>query len=145
MAGKGITIQIAAPDVAFLSRRGARSHRGGGTFSRSVVLHRSLQALRDILAQSDPRKTRGMAEAMHHLIKQQLPNPWTLTSFEVDQMATLLARAPGFAAAAAAAGIEPEALCTFVAQLSFSEKMSLVDHALQEQAPAAAAAIPEDP
>jgi DNA-binding GntR family transcriptional regulator len=144
MAGKGTTVQIATADMVFLSRRGARSHRGGGTFSRSVVLHRSLQALRDVLDRSDPRLTRGMSQEMHRLIARLLPEPWALKVFEVEQMSTLLARVPAFAAAAADAGVDPDALLTLVSQLNFSEKMALVDHALQEQAPAAAAAMPEE-
>jgi hypothetical protein len=144
MAGKGTTVQIAAADMVFLSRRGARSHRGGGTFSRSVVLHRSLQALRDILDRSDPRQTRGMPEAMHRLVVRLLPEPWALKVFEVEQMSTLLARTPGFEAAAAAAEVDPAELLTLISELSFGEKMCLVDGALQEQAPAAAAAIPEE-
>jgi hypothetical protein len=144
MAGKGTTVQIAASDVAFLARRGARSHRGGGTFSRSTVLHRSLVMLRDVLERCDPRQTRAMPEAMHQVIVRVLPEPWALKVFEVDQMPALVAQAPGFAAAAAAAGVEVEALLALVGALNFGERMALVDQALQAQAPAAAAATPED-
>jgi hypothetical protein len=145
MAGKGTTVQITAADLAFLERRGARSHRGGGTFSRSVVLHRTLQMLRDCLDQFDPRKTRGMPDEMHRLVVQELPEPWTLKSFEVEHLALILERAPGFAAAAAAARVDPAAVLATVAAMSYAEKLALVDHALQEQAPAAAAASPEEP
>jgi hypothetical protein len=144
MAGKGTTVQVTGGDVAFLARRGARSHRGGGTFSRSTVLHRSLVMLRDLLERSDPRRTRAMPEAMHQVIVRLLPEPWALKAFEVDQMPALLAQAPNFAATAAAAGVETEALLALVGSLNFTERMALVDQAQQARAPRAAAATPED-
>jgi hypothetical protein len=77
-------------------------------------------------------------------VARLLPEPWALKVFEVEQMPTLLARVPSFAATAAAAGVDVAALMSLLADLSFGEKMALVDHALQEQAPAAAAATPEE-
>ena len=144
MVGSGTTLQIAAPDVAFLARRGARSHRGGGTFSRSVVLHRALQMFRDCLEHSDPRRTRDMPEPMHRLLTELIPAPWDLKAFEIDHLALLLERAPGFAAAAQAAAIDPAALLATLAPLTFAEKLALVDHAIQLQSPAASAASPEE-
>jgi len=41
MAGNGITLQITAAHAEYIQRRGGRSHRGRGPFSRSVVLGRS--------------------------------------------------------------------------------------------------------
>jgi hypothetical protein len=145
MAGKGTNLQISPVDVVYLERRGARSHRGGGPFSRSVVLHRTLERLRDCLEHSDPRKTRGMSEKMHQLVVRLLPKPWELKSFEVEHLALILERAPGFAAAAAAARLDPAALLALIAEMSYAEKLALVDHALQEQGPAASAASPEEP
>jgi hypothetical protein len=144
MAGKGTTVQITAADVRFLEKRGARSHRGGGPFSRSVVLHRTLQMLGDVLEHSDPRRTRALPEAMHGVVVRVLPEPWNLKAFEVEHLATILERAPGFGAAAAAAGVDSAALLATVAALSFPEKLALLDHALQEQGPGAAAASPEE-
>ncbi len=145
MAGKGTTVQITPADVRFLEKRGARSHRGGGPFSRSVALHRALQMLGDVLDHSDPRRTRALPEAMHQAIVRVLPEPWNLKAFEVEHLATILERAPGFAAGAITAGVEPTALLATVTALSFPEKLALLDHALQEQGPAAAAATPDEP
>jgi hypothetical protein len=145
MAGKGTTIQIAPTDVGFLEKRGARSHRGGGEFSRSAVLHRSLQVLRNILDYSDPRKTRGFAPELHELAIQLLRSPWNLTSFEVEHLPTILERAPDFAAATAEAGVEAGSFLAEISSFTFPEKVALVDHAIQMHAPAASAAAPEEP
>jgi hypothetical protein len=141
---KGSTAQISPADLLFLERRGATSHRGKGTFNRSAVLHRELQLLRELLRRYDPVKSANMPEAMHRLAVSLLPEPWTLKPFEIDQMAALLETAPGFAEAVAAAGVDPASFLAAVAALSFVEKVALLDHALEQQAPAAAAATREE-
>jgi hypothetical protein len=144
MAGKGTTLQIAPADIGFLARRGARAHRGGGDFSRSAVLHRSLRTLRDVLAYSDPRKTRGLPEEMHRLAVRLLSGGWTLKAFEVEHLEAILGRSPELDAEAAAAGIEAGAFLAAIEAMSFAEKAFVVDQAVQEYAPAAAAASPEE-
>ena len=142
---KGTTAQITTADLIFLERRGARSQRGPGTFGRSSVLHRELQLLRALLTHYDPRRTRGMPEEHHQLVVRLLPEPWLLRPTDVHHLANRLQEAPGFAAAAAAAGVDAAALLAAVAALDFGEKAALLDHALQEQAPAAAAAVIAEP
>jgi len=145
MAGTGTTIQIGAANVKYLERRGARSHRGGGEFSRSAVLGRLFETIRRYQAATDPRETRAMPEAMHQLVLRLLPQPWTLNTFEIKHLAAKLESAAGFAAAVTAAGVDPAALLAFVASLDMAEKLTLVDQSVQAQAPAAAAASPEEP
>src|ERR1700694_1945990 len=142
---KGWTAQLGPDDLRFLERRGAVSHRGKGTFNRSAVLHRELQLLRALLRRYDPLASGALPEPMHDLAVRLLPEPWTLKPLEVDHMAELLATAPGFAAETAAAGVEPAAFLAAITSLSFAEKVALLDHALQHQAPAAAAATREEP
>jgi hypothetical protein len=143
---KGWTAQIAAADLAFLEKRGAISQRGpGATFSRSAVLHRELQLLRELLRRYDPRKSAALPDAMYQLAARLLPAPWSLKPFEIDQMATLLETAPGFAAAAQEAAIDPAAFLAAIAALGFVEKVALLDHALEVQAPAAAAVSRDGP
>ena len=141
---KGSTAQISPADLLFLERRGATSHRGKGTFNRSAVLHRELQLLRELLRRYDPIKSANMPEPMHRLAVRLLPEPWTLKPFEIDQMAALLETDPNFAETVAAAGVDPANFLATVAALSF-EKVALLDHALEEQAPAAAAAARKEP
>jgi len=145
MAGKGTTIQMTAAHVKYLEQRGAQSHRGGGTFSRSVVLGRMLDALRLYQEATDPRQTRGLPAAMHEALVRLVPEPWGLKPYEVATLEILLGRSPGWKAAAQAAGIDPEALLAAVAAMSLAEKLTLVDQAVQAQAPAAAGASPEEP
>jgi hypothetical protein len=63
---------------------------------------------------------------------------WSLKPLEIEHLEQVLERAPGFAEAAAKAGVEPRALLDAVAALSFSEKYVLVDFAIQAHAPAVA-------
>ena len=143
MPTKNTTIQLSVADITFLERRGARSHRGGGEFSRSVVLHRMLQTMRSVFEASDPRKTRGMSAEVYSLVTRLLPEAWTMRPFEVEHVGTVVARAPGFAEAAKEAGLDPAKVITELDAMSFAEKAALVDQAVQAQAPAASAAMPE--
>ena len=143
MPDRPTSIQIGAADVAFLEKRGARSHRGGGEFSRSVVLHRLFQTLRTLYEECDPRRTRGMPAALHGFLTRILPEPWTLKPLEIDQLADRLSRVSGFREAAAAAGFDAGEVLASLASLSLGEKLALIDQAVQAQAPAAAAASPE--
>jgi hypothetical protein len=138
--GKGTTAKVHPADMVFLERRGALSHRGARTFSRSAVLHREMQLLRALLAHYDPRRGGGMSEAMAGLAARLLPEPWLIKPAAVEHLALRLQEAPGFAAETAAAGIDPADLVAAVAALGLAEKFALLDLALQEQAPAAAVA-----
>lgn len=145
MAGSGITLQITAAHAKYLANRGGRSHRGwGNTFSRSAVLGRMLDTLSLYQEFTDPRETRNMPEEFHALIVRLLPKPWALRRFEIKNLEALLATTPGFAAAVTAAGVDPAALLAALAATSPAEKLTLVDHAIRHQAPAAAAAAPEE-
>ena len=73
------------------------------------------------------------------------PEPWTLRRFEIQKLEQVLEDTPGFAAAVTAAGVDPAVLLAAVAAATAAEKLTLVDHAIQHQAPAAAAASPEAP
>jgi hypothetical protein len=139
------TIQVTARDVAFLERRGGRSHRGGGEFSRSAVFHRVVNMFDMVLLHADPLRNRRISAAQHELVTRHLSEPWAMTAFEIEHLESYLARGAGFAEAARAAGIDPAELSATLAGLSFYEKMALVDQASQAQSPAAAAAVPEEP
>ncbi len=138
--GKGTTAKVHPADMVFLERRGALSHRGARTFSRSAVLYREMQLVRALLAHYDPRRGGGMSEAMAGLAARLLPEPWLIKPAAVEHLALRLQEAPGFAAETAAAGIDPADLVAAVAALGMAEKFALLDLALQEQAPAAAVA-----
>jgi hypothetical protein len=141
--GKGTTAKVHPADMVFLERRGALSHRGARTFSRSAVLHREMQQLRALLAHYDPRRGGALSEEMTALAARLLPEPWLIKPASVEHLALRLQEAPGFAAESAAAGIDPAALVAAVAALGLGEKFALLDLALQQQAPAAAMAEEE--
>jgi hypothetical protein len=140
MAGRGTTLQVTLKTVAFLHKRGARSHRGGSEFCRSAVLNRAVHSLDFLLDRSDPRKTGHLPDDLCRLAVRLLAAPWALTAFEVQHLGTFLARSPALAAAAAEAGIEPAAFLAALDALTLAEKFALVDLAAQEHGPAAGAA-----
>jgi hypothetical protein len=145
MPGYGSTVQIPPEVVRFLEKRGARSQRGHSEFSRSAVLHRSMIALRTFLADCDPQMTGKLSAEQARLAVRLLPSPWRLSAFEVEHLAALLEGQPDFAAAAAEEGVETAPFLAAVAALSRPERLALIDQAVQERAPAASAAVPEEP
>jgi hypothetical protein len=136
---RGITARIIPADCVFLEARGAVSLRGAHTFSRSAVLHREIQVLRALLDHYDPRRGGVLPEPMLRLAVRLLPEPWLIKPAAIEHLALRLQEAPGFAAQAKAAGVDPAALVAAVGALSFGEKAALLDLAVQEQGPAAAA------
>jgi hypothetical protein len=102
-------------------QRGGRSHRGRGTFSRSVVLGRVLDSHRLYQEFTDPRRTRGMPEEHHALIIRLLPEPWALRRFEIRKLEDVLELTPGFAAAVRGAGLDPAVLLAEVAAATLSK------------------------
>jgi hypothetical protein len=143
MAGKGTTVQISPATVILITRRGARSSRGGGDFALSAVLNRAVAMLQSILEQSDPRRTRRLPEAFHALAVQLLVEPWALTPFEIERLPTFLEHTAAFTASLAAHDLDRQAFLEALAALTFAEKAALVDAAIQLHAPQAAAAVKE--
>jgi hypothetical protein len=135
MAGSGITLQIGAPHANYLARRGGHSHRGHGTFSRSQVLARSLDALRLYQEFTDPLKNGALRPDHHALLLRLLPEPWNLRRFEILNLEGVLAATPDFAPTVTAAALAPADLLAAVAALTPAEKLTLVDQAVQLQAP----------
>ena len=140
-----VNIHISVATAKYLNQRGGYSHRGRGPFSRSVVLERMIQDLRLYREVTDPRKTRGFPEEFHALVVRLLPEPWHLKRFEILNLEALLEGTPGFKEAVAAAGADPAALLAAIAEATPAEKLTLVDHAVQHQAPRAGATSPEEP
>jgi hypothetical protein len=138
MAGNGSTVQISLAHAEYLSLRGAHSHRGKATFARSAVAGRLLDALRDYQEVTDPRLTRGLSDELHAFVVRLLPQPWALRRFEIEHLEGFLATTPGFKEAAAATGFDPAAVLGEIGAWTSAEKLTLVDHAIQHQAPAAA-------
>src|SRR5260370_41697813 len=119
--GTGGTTELQAPVLRFLEKRGAISHRGARTFSRSAVLNREMQFLRALLTHYDPHRTGGLSEELVDLVARLLPEPWLITSGTVENLALRLQEAPNFAAKVREAGVDPAELVVAVAALRFGE------------------------
>lgn len=135
--------EMTTPELRFLEKRGAISHRGGQTFSRSAVLHREMQLLRALLVHYDPHRTGAMSEATVQLVACLLPEQWPIAPAAVENLAQRLQERR--ISRLRSAGVDPPELVVAVAALGFGEKVALLDHALQHQAPAAARALEEEP
>jgi hypothetical protein len=141
MAGKGTTVQISPATITLITRRGARSSRGGGDFARSAVLNRTVAMLQTILEQSDPRRTRRLPDPVHALAVELLAEPWALTPFEIERLPTLLEHTAGFIAGLAAHDLDRQVFLEALSALTFAEKAALVDAAIQLHAPKAAMVV----
>jgi hypothetical protein len=135
------TVQIGTADTRFLAGYGARSQRGGGEFSRSLVLHRLLDGLRCILERSDPRSTHGLSREGCEVLVRTLRHPWRLSPFEIDHIHDPGLHGPELEPGLAEAGVEPKRFLAEVAALPFAGKAFLADAAASLQAPAASAAL----
>jgi hypothetical protein len=136
MADKGTNVQLGRVDLAYLERRGARSHRGGSDFSRSSVLSRELRLLADILEDADPRLPTKMYDVAVELLREG----WRLKPIEVRHLDEVLAAAEGFSEVVAGAGLNGQDFLAKIAELPLVAKYSLLDRAIQMHAPAAAEA-----
>jgi hypothetical protein len=144
MAGTPIAVQLSTQHAQQLAKLGARAHRGGGTFSRTQVLGRMIDAFHLYQAFTDPRQTRDLPEPFHALVIRLLHNPWELRRFEIQNLEGVLEATPDFAKNVAAANVDPAALLAAVGNATAAEKLTLVAHAILHQAPAASAVSPEE-
>jgi hypothetical protein len=133
----GKHVELGAWERDFLALRGARSHRGGGEFSRSVVVDRLFTMLKALLENADPRQS--LPQAVYEVAITLLPQGWLLKPLEVRYLDEVLAAAEGFEQSLESAGMDRRVLLEAVAGLSFAEKYALVDLAVQAHAAAGAA------
>ena len=137
MAGKGTNVQLQPSMLLELERRGARSARGGTTFSRSAVLRRALDTWRALLDDADPR--RQLEPRIYQAALALLPCGWLLTPFEIRFLPEVLAREAAFPSVLEQAGLAADPFLAAIAGLPYPQKAALVDHAIQLHAPAASA------
>jgi hypothetical protein len=133
MARNEITLQLDALHARRLADRGAEAHPANAHFSPLAVLARRLNSLNLYQELTDPRWTRGMPEEVHALIVSEIPEPWVLRRCEIEHLDAVLADAPGFALALAAAGLDSAPVLAAVAAATPSEKLTLVQHAMRQQ------------
>ncbi|HVT60661.1 MAG TPA: hypothetical protein VHR45_19965 [Thermoanaerobaculia bacterium] len=141
---KTTTLASGRAVLAIIKRRGGRSSRGGGEFSRAAVAQRMVTAYGALIERSDPRQTSGLSEEMFRLAVGLLEQPGSLSPPEVGHLGEALGRSPGLEAAAREARVDREEFVKTIEALGFAEKMAIVDASIQDQAPRVAGAIPEE-
>jgi hypothetical protein len=121
--------------VDFLNRRGARPDRGRSAFNLTNVMLRQFELFMASIDESDPRGTRGFSQAYYDLTIELLVQPWTLNADSIRLLDSYLGRQPHFARFLAEAGVERAAYLKAIAELSFAERLHLVEAAQVHHAP----------
>lgn len=121
------SINFAAHHFEFLERRGARSDRAHGIFSRSNVLRRKVDLFSAMLEKSNPLQTQDFPESYVLLLGQLLPEPWKLSPNEIELLDRFVANQPKLGDLAKSANIDREDLIRRLSQLTFTERVALVD------------------
>ena len=145
MARGDIQITLRPGKLAFLEKRGARSRRGHDEWNRGKVLDRLLETIRSVLERYHPVKRKRLPHEYLDQVIALLREPWRLKTMEIDQLENFLRDLPNFYSVLGKAGVDPDKFFQAIHALEFIEKVVLVDLAIQEHAPAAAAAHPEEP
>jgi len=129
------SINFASHHFEFLAKRGARSDRAHGMFSRSNVLRRKVDLFSAVLDRSNPLRTRDFPEPYVRLLGQLVPEPWTLSPDEIELFDRYIANRTELADLAKSAKIDSKDLVQRLAQLSFPERVALVDQIEQRLVP----------
>jgi hypothetical protein len=124
MAKKQLTIHIEPATFAHLQERGAAGERGP-----SEVVRRRLEILDSMIVHCDPRFTRGFPDQFFDFVVSYLKEPWAIPPDRIVGLESYLTQKPGFTEAARAAGIDPAALRQCIQELSFAERLALLDAA----------------
>jgi len=124
MAKKQLTVHLEPDTYVEIQERGAGGDRGP-----SEVVRRRLEMLDSLVIHCDPRSTRGFPDPFFDFLVSFLKAPWNIPPDRIVGLEVYLAQRPGFDAAARRAGIDPAALRRAVRELSFAEKLALIDAA----------------
>jgi len=124
LAKKQLTIHLEPATYGQLQERGAAGDRGP-----SEVVRRRLEILDSLIVHCDPRFTRVFPDAYFDFLVSFLTAPWTIPADRIIALESYLAQKPGFAEGARAAGIDPAELRNAVKDLTFAERLALLDAA----------------
>jgi len=118
------------PDVLDrLRTRGARSDKTHGPYNYTKQLTRTLGLYESIVVRSDPRETQDLPQEHYDLIIDELREPQRLETFHIHRLGGYLLEVPDFPQRARDLGLDPAALAKTVNDLTFAEKLHLVDSA----------------
>ena len=119
----------------FLTRLGARSDKGGSRWSRANVVREQFDLFLMSLDESDPRNTRDFPQHYYDLAVALLTEPWTINGTTIKILDAYLPTLPHFKTLLAETHVQREAFLAAIAELSFSERLHLVEAAHVRYAP----------
>jgi len=129
------TLSLAPELRAWLEARGARSDKGGGPYSYTRQLTRTLELFDSLHAMSDPRETQGMSQDAYDLVIGVLTDPLPLLTFHILRLGDYLLELPAYRARAGELAIDPRELRDRINAYPFAEKLHLAQAAQIHHAP----------
>jgi hypothetical protein len=130
-----IQIQATPGMVDFFNRRGARPDRGRSTYSLTNVLRQQFELFMAAIDESDPRGTRGFPQEFYDLTVELLANPWSLNADIIRLLEGYIARQAHLPYLLEQFGVERSAYLKAIAELTFAERLHLVEQAQIRHAP----------
>jgi hypothetical protein len=124
MAKKQLTVHLEPATFALLQERGAAGERGP-----SEVVRRRLEILDSLIVHCDPRFTRGFPDQLFDFVVSYLEAPWAIPPDRILGLESYMAQKPGFNEAARAAGVDPAEVRRAIQELTFAERLALLDAA----------------
>jgi hypothetical protein len=140
MAKRQLTVHLEPDTVDQLQERGAAGAHGPG-----YVLRRRLSILESVIIHCDPRITRGFPDTYFDFVVSYLADPCSIPPDRIAALEAHIAQRLGFQQAARRAGIDPAKLRAAIGELTFAEKLALVDAAEVHQAVLAEERPPAEP
>jgi hypothetical protein len=140
-----VSLRVPATDklLVHLENLGARSHRGPSPWGLSTVLRSQWDLFLASLEESDPRSTRDFPQEYYDLTIAVLTVPWELNARMIRVLPTYIQAQDDFAQLLQAAGVERAAYLQAIDELSFAERLHLVEAAQMHHAPRADPTTPD--
>jgi hypothetical protein len=130
-----LQIQATPEMVDFLNRRGARPDRGRSPFSLTNVMRQQFEFFMASIDESDPRVARDFPQEYYDLTVEAIAQPWTLNADTIRLLDGYLGRQAHLNYLLEQAGLDRKAYLAAIAELTFSERLHLVEQAHVRHAP----------
>jgi hypothetical protein len=122
--------------IDFLNHQGALPDRGRSTFSLTNVVRRQFALLLAVIEESDPRKSRTpFPQEYYDLTVEILAHPWTLDADLIRLLDGYIAHQANLPSLLEQGGVERSAYLQAITELSFAERVHMVEKALVRHAP----------
>jgi hypothetical protein len=131
-----LQIQATPELIDFLNRQGALPDRGRSSFSLSNVMRRQVALLLAVINESDPRKIRpSFPQEYYNVTIEVLAHPWTLGADLIRLLDGYIACQTHLPSLLEREGVERSAYLHAIHELSFAERVHIVEMALIRHAP----------